>query len=238
MPFRKSMSSSKEVGKLFYWLSCDASSGSAQASRSCNALRWSDRVMLHHFESPDHVARRIYFICQFLILDWNMWDVKLVTEDSKNIGRILSVWGAKLRCWLYLQIKHGVVCCSPRTSLWNLATYTQSICSSAKSWNGFSREVSSRKEQSNQPLGLFCDNQGPHFTFNRSAGATFYLIWNIETSISPRPFNESVIILLAYSVFLSVLFLNSRIRTEDYPAPCIHVPDVESGVDEHFPFQK
>lgn len=31
---------------------------------------------------------------------------------------------------------------------------------SAKSWNGFSRlEVSSRKEESNQPLGLFCDNQ-------------------------------------------------------------------------------
>jgi hypothetical protein len=48
-----------------------------------------------------------------------------------------------------------------------------------------------------------------------------------------RPFIESVIILLAHSVFLSVLFLNSRIRTEDYPAPCINVPDVESGVDEH-----
>ena len=164
-----------------------------------------------------------------------------MTEDSESFGRILLyVWGEKLRCWLYLQIKHDVVCCcSPRTLIRNLATYTQSICSSAKSRSAFSRlEVSSRKEESSQPLRLFCDNQRPPFTFIRSAGATFYLIWNIETSISRRHFSEGIIILLAYSVSLSVLFLNSRIRTEDYPAPRINVPDWKVGLMNTLPIPK
>jgi hypothetical protein len=111
--------------------------------------------------------------------------------------------------------------------------HTQSIYPSEESCNACSRlEVSSRKGESNQLVGLFCDNQESHFKFIRSAGATFYLIWNIETSISRRHFSEGIIILLAPSVFLPVLFFNSRIRTKDYPAPHIRVPDLESGVDE------
>jgi hypothetical protein len=175
-----------------------------------------------------------------LILDWegHMWDVNWWQRTRRIFGRILSVWGVKLRRWLYLQIKNDVVCSSPRTLIWNLATYTQSICSSAKSWNGFSRwEVPSRKEESNQPLGLFCDNQGANFTFIRSAGATFYLIWNIETSISRRHFSQGIILLLltlySFPSYPSIAEFALKITPHHF-----NVPDWKVGLMSTLPIPK